>query len=147
MTGVQTCALPICFPVTIAKPVKDDKKSQKEEVKRLNLLLDRMRDENKLLSESNKQLSTQSNQLKRENEGLNNKIQTLTHESEEIRKNVLLRIYYALKRKIKHMSRVIVNHIKLILIGICIVGLVALLSGCASAPICPELKVTFCPTE
>ncbi|HMW38873.1 MAG: hypothetical protein K1X68_00205 [Saprospiraceae bacterium] len=71
-------------------PVKDDKKSQKEEVKRLNLLLDRMRDENKLLSESNKQLSTQSNQLKRENEGLNNKIQTLTHESEEIRKNVLL---------------------------------------------------------
>ena len=33
---------------------------------------------------------------------------------------------YALKRKIKHMSRVVVNHIKLMLIGICIVGLVAL---------------------
>ena len=45
------------------------------------------------------------------------------------------------------MSRVVVNHIKLMLIGICIVGLVALLSGCASAPICPEVKVTFCPTE
>jgi hypothetical protein len=38
------------------------------------------------------------------------------------------------------------KHIKLFLIGICVFGLVALLSGCASAPIfCPELKVTFCP--
>jgi len=54
---------------------------------------------------------------------------------------------YALKRKIKPIASAVVNHIKLFLIGICIVGLVALLSGCASAPICPEVKVTFCPTE
>lgn len=58
---------------------------------------------------------------------------------------VLLRIYRALKRKIKPIASAVVNHIKLILIGLCIVGLIALLSGCASAPICPEIKVTFCP--
>lgn len=71
-------------------PIKDDKKAQKEEVKKLNLLVDRSREENKLLSESNKQLTDQINALKRENEGLNNQIQKLTHESEEIRKNVTL---------------------------------------------------------
>jgi hypothetical protein len=25
--------------------------------------------------------------------------------------------------------------------------IIALLSGCASAPICPEVKVTFCPVK
>ena len=42
----------------------------------------------------------------------------------------------------------VVNHIKLMLIGICIVGLVAPLSSCANQPIfCPEIKVTFCPVK
>lgn len=38
------------------------------------------------------------------------------------------------------------NNLKLILIGLFIFGLLALM-GCASAPICPEVKVTFCPVK
>lgn len=40
------------------------------------------------------------------------------------------------------------NHIKLMLIGICIVGLAVLLSGCANQPVfCPEITVKFCPVK
>lgn len=39
------------------------------------------------------------------------------------------------------------NNLKLILIGLFIFGLMFLVTGCASAPICPEVTVKFCPVR
>ena len=39
------------------------------------------------------------------------------------------------------------NNIKLFLIGIAIGVIMFLIAACASAPICPEVRVTFCPVK
>ena len=40
------------------------------------------------------------------------------------------------------------NHLKLIVLGLCALSLLFLLTSCANQPsICPEIKVSFCPVK
>ena len=40
------------------------------------------------------------------------------------------------------------NHLKLFLIGLCVLAGIFLLMSCANQPsICPEIKVSFCPVK
>lgn len=39
------------------------------------------------------------------------------------------------------------HNLKLLMLGLFIIALASLMTGCASSPICPELTLKFCPSK
>ena len=66
MTGVQTCALPICFPVTIAHPVLDENNEVQYIIHRVEEVTDfvQLAEESEKTAQQNNLLESQIERMK-----------------------------------------------------------------------------------
>jgi hypothetical protein len=55
--------------------------------------------------------------------------------------------HWVINPSIKTKGKKIMHNLKLLTLGLFIIALASLMSGCASSPICPELTLKFCPSK